>query len=264
LIALGERVRLDQTGLIENLNLTIGLPLADAQFPEATAVLDQLRRLRANVDALTGKQKPHVRLSANADVFHSVLPAVLKKFQGLFPDCPVQLESLPTTKGAVALADCQVDLAVLLEPARNPEFELTLLGADELRLIVNSRHPWATKSRVPLGEILARKPLITDSGGTHTWLTDYFKNETRANPPSFEFENEQAINVRLNNNTGIAQLSPWTVAAQVKAGSLTQISLGRVPLKRRWMLACRKSYTLNPTETLFVNLTKAAIQKWAN
>jgi DNA-binding transcriptional LysR family regulator len=240
------------------------LPTGLTLLPEAIAVLDQLRLLRANVDALTGKQESRVRLSANADVFNFLLPTVLKKFRGLYPDCPVQIEGLPTTKASAALAGGQVDLAVMLEPARNPEVELTLLGSDELRLIVNSRHEWATKSRVPLGEILTRKPLVSDCVESRTWLTNYFKNETRGTPSCFEFENKQAIKVRLNENTGIALIPPRAVAALIKEGSLTQISLGRVPLKRRWMLACRKAYTLNPAETLFVNLTKAAIQKWVN
>ncbi|MCS6275037.1 MAG: LysR family transcriptional regulator [Opitutus sp.] len=240
------------------------LPTGHTLLPEAIAVLDHLRLLRANVDALTGKQESRVRLSANTDILNFLLPAVLKKFRGLYPDCPVQIEGLPTTKGSSPLTDGQVDLAVLLEPASNPQLDMTLLGADELRLIVNSRHEWASKSRVPLGEILARKPLVTDCGESHKWITDYFKNETRGTPSRFEFENEQAIKVRLTDNTGIALLPSWAVAAHLKAGSLTQISLGRVPLKRRWMLACRKAYTLNPAETLFVNLTKAAIQKWGN
>ena len=240
------------------------LPTGHTLLPEAISVLDKLRLLRAKVDALTGKQELRVRLIANADVFDFLLPTVVKKFRGLYPDCPVQIEGIPTTQGSAVLAGGQVDLAVLLEPARYPEFELTLLGSDELRLIVNSRHEWATKSRVQLGEILNRKPLVSDCGESRTWLTDYFKNETRVNLTRFEFENEQAIKVRLNDNTGIALLPPRAVAAQVKAGSLTQISLGRVPLKRRWMLACRKSYELNPAETLFVNLIKSAIRKWAN
>lgn len=238
------------------------LPIGHALLPDAIEILDRLSLLRSKANTEAGNPKTEIRLSVTPNVIEYLIPRALKTFSLHYPDCAVQIHQDATTRGIADLGHSNVDLVIIAEPAFNPALDFTMLGEDELRLTLHAQHEWAGITRLPLAKLQSRTLLVSDCDDTPPeWISAYFKKVCPEITPQFEWASEQTISSRLNAHTSIALLPKWTVAPHLRSRHLTQLHLGRVSLKRKWMLATRKSYPLSTAEAALVKIIKSLFTK---
>jgi DNA-binding transcriptional LysR family regulator len=72
---------------------------------------------------------------------------------------------------------------------------------------------------------------------THQLLLDRLAKEEAGVPETMEVREAEAVTEMVKVGLGIAVLPPWVVRADLQAGRLVALPLGRTGLKRSWAIA---------------------------
>jgi DNA-binding transcriptional LysR family regulator len=184
---------------------------------------------------------------------------VLREFKESFPEHAITIEPGDTPALINALLNQRVDLALSLEPEKEPQLEFHPLFTDELQFIVGALHPWARAGRVERWEIprqsyiLYRKQSIT-----FRLVENYFRREQMVLNTVIELGSLEATKELVKIGVGISIVAPWIARKEIEEGSLAALPLGRRKLERRWGILHQRGKRLNLAEETFVGLCESA------
>lgn len=232
---------------------------------EAEQILEQMKAMRGKIRAWADWRQGQLRIAANGMACQFLLPPTLREFRESFPSYTIKIEQCPSREALAMLADEQLDLAVLTEPAQpSTRVEFNLIGEDDLQFIVHPLHPWAAKRKAQPDDIPNRKLIMPERGGnTYALIESYFRSEGIHIHPFIEIANEQAIMEFVRLDMGVGILPRWLVAEDIAQGSLVALPLGRRRLKRRWGVLYSKSRKLGLADNLFLNVARGVFRKLA-
>jgi DNA-binding transcriptional LysR family regulator len=140
--------------------------VGEAFLPHARAVLADLDRARAEVDAVLGVVRGHVVLGSYPSASAAFVPGVLSAFTAQHPQVSVDLSERSTLDLSGALESGQVHLALrpLVPHDQTEGFGFRALWRESLVAVFPPDHPLARLPRpLPLAE-LAAHPLVTIGG----------------------------------------------------------------------------------------------------
>ncbi len=158
---------------------------------------------------------------------------------------------------AQALLDDEIDLALCIDPSKEPRFCQRRLFDDELMLVTATAHALAGRPYVR-GQDLADEDLL---------LVDSAKANQRAvgrvlfpEGGSFRSINylplTEAILEMVHAELGVTILPGWSVQHRVQWGQLARVRLGRGGLRRRWVGAYRRDSALASSSRALLALLK--------
>lgn len=230
---------------VTRLEHSLGLPLlrrsttGSAPTPEGLLVVEWARTLLGSADDLLSNARTlshrgagTIAVSASQTISEHLLPGWLAAFRALSPEVRVTLR---VTNTAAVLEDLLVggcDLGFIEGPIPRGAAHLATVGQDELVLVFSPGHPWARGHRAVGPEDLHDGVLVTrESGsGTRRVLDDALG---RPVTPQLELGSNAAVRVAVLSGAGPAVLSRLAVAEAIAGGSLVEIPIGGVRLRRR-------------------------------
>ncbi len=227
----------------------------------AQRILSEMAGARAGLQQLRQWGQGRLRLSASATACEYILPTVLRRFQEQFPRCAIAVEPGDTPEALEQLRQHRVNLALTLEPTREPRLAFHRLFTDELMFVVSPSHPWARSGRVPREDI-SRQHFILYHKRSYTFrLVEQFLAEEGIELRSYiEFGSMEAIKQLVKLGLGVSILAPWIAPAELAEGSLVALPLGRRKLKRRWGILHWRGRRLSLAEETFIGLCRSVTE----
>jgi DNA-binding transcriptional LysR family regulator len=200
-----------------------------------------------------------LRLGASTTACQHLIPPVLREFKESFPDHAVMIEPGDTPDLVAALLRHKIDLALSLEPDKEPQLDFLPLFTDELHFIISALHPWAKTGRVERSEIPRQNYILYNKQSvTFRIVEKYFRREQMVLNTVIELGSMEATKELVKLGIGVSILAPWIAKKEIEEGSLVALPLGRRKLERRWGILHWKGKRLNLAEETFVGLCEAA------
>jgi DNA-binding transcriptional LysR family regulator len=200
-----------------------------------------------------------LRLGASTTACQHLIPTVLREFKESFPDHVITIEPGDTPEILTALLRHKIDLALSLEPEKEPQLEFHPLFTDELHFIVSALHPWVKAGQVERSEIPRQNYILYNKKSvTFRIVEEYFRHEQMVLNTVIELGSMEAIKELVKLGLGVSILAPWIARKEIEEGSLIALPLGRRKLQRRWGILRWRGKRLNLAEETFVGLCDAA------
>jgi LysR family transcriptional regulator, low CO2-responsive transcriptional regulator len=246
--------------LLDRLGKKVVLTQAGEQLlRHAEKILSEMDAARESLSQLGKWGKGRLRLGGSTTACQHLIPPVLREFKESFPDHVISLEPGDTPELVASLLRHRIDLALSLEPAREPQLEFHPLFIDELHFIVSALHPWARARRVDRKEIPRQNYILYSKRSiTFRLIEDYFRREQMVLKTVIEVGSMEATKELVKLGLGISILAPWIARKELEEGSLVALPLGRRKLQRRWGILHWRGRRLNLAEETFIGLCKSA------
>lgn len=206
------------------------MEFARAMDNEETRLLRDLDRLR---EELVGE----LMITASTTPGELLLPSLMGEFLALHPATKAQVvahDSLDVIKGVQdGLFEVGFCGAV---PPKGKGLEFFKIAEDEIALIVFPEHPFATRKHVAFAEIageaiIAREPTSGTQKSLEALLTRAGL-DLSAIKPRLMLGSAQAVISAVESRAGIAFVSSLAIGKSLKAGTLRQVSIEDIKLKR--------------------------------
>ncbi|MCU0791295.1 MAG: LysR family transcriptional regulator [Opitutaceae bacterium] len=229
--------------------------------PAAEKILREMHDTRAVLEQAGSWGRGRLRVGASVTACQHLLPTVLREFRQSFPECSLRLEPGDGPRMIELLNSNQIDLALMLEPARESGLEFRALFTDELRILVSPMHGWARSGRVG-AEAIARETLIVYNKGSFTdsLLSEHFRRYGVEWGRSMELGSMEAIKELAKVGVGAGVLARWVARRELDEGSLVSLALPGGKLKRTWGVGHLRGRRLSLAEETFSGLCEAVAQ----
>jgi DNA-binding transcriptional LysR family regulator len=246
--------------LLDRLGKKVVLTQAGEQLlHHGTKILQEMENARESLAHLGKWGRGRLRLGASTTACQHLIPPVLREFKESFPDHAIMIEPGDTPELVSALLRLKIDLALSLEPDKEPQLDFHPLFTDELHFIVSALHPWAKTGRVERSEIPRQNYILYNKQSvTFRLVEKYFRREQMVLNTVIELGSMEATKELVKIGIGVSILAPWIAKKEIEEGSLIALPLGRRKLERRWGILHRHGKRLNLAEETFVGLCEAA------
>lgn len=244
--------------LFDRMGKSVSLtPAGEQLLHHAKGILDEMCAARSALENLGKWGRARLRVATSEAACEALLPGVLALHKEQFPQCQVTLASADMSEAVDLLHNGHADLVLGLEPGPEAGVEFVPLFTDELQFIVSPLHPWAVAGRVERAEV-PKQACILYNRASHTsrLVEDYFRHEDMTLLTAMEVGSMSAIRELVARGLGVAILAPWVARAELAAGTLMALPLGRRRLTRHWGVLHRRGRRLNLAEEQFVTLCR--------
>jgi LysR family transcriptional regulator, low CO2-responsive transcriptional regulator len=255
--ALEEEVR---CRLLDRIGKKVQLTQAGEQFlVHAEKILHTMSVAREQLEQLGRWGRGRLRIAVSTTACQYLLPTVLREFKESFPHCLVHIEPADTQDAVESLRAHRVDLALCMEPKRDPHFEFRQLFTDDLQFIVSPLHPWARSGHVIRDQIVRQNYIVyTKTSYMFEMIEEYFRREKLVLRTSIELGNIEAIKELVKIGLGVSILAPWVAKKELAEKSLAALPLGRRKLERHWGILHWRAQRLSLAEETFIGLCQSA------
>lgn len=128
-------------------------PAGRTLLHHARVVLQQIDRMRGELNHYGKGLKGHVRLLCNTSALSEYLPEILSDFLAQYPQISVDLEERPSYEIADAIRARMADIGLVANSADLQGLEVYVFRPDPLVLIVAKDHELATRASISLSEV---------------------------------------------------------------------------------------------------------------
>jgi DNA-binding transcriptional LysR family regulator len=205
----------------------------------AQAAVDAAAALDAGVTALRHERDSRLRIAASMTVAEYLLPAWLTALRAAYPGAAVALSAINSAEVADAVLGDRADIGFVEGPDIPPGLHAEPIGRDALTLVVAPAHRWARRrGGVPAAELAQTALVSREAGsGTRRFLEDALRDQAGLEPvpPAAELSSTTAIKAAVAAGAGPAVLSSLAVATELAAGTLRQVPITGVDLRRTLM-----------------------------
>ncbi len=237
---------------VQNLERSLAVPLFDrggrrAQLTEAGHLLleygDRILSLcqetcRA-IEDLQNLQGGTLIVGASQTTGTYLLPRMIGQFRQRYPEVAVQLHVHSTRRTAWAVANGQIDLAIVggeLPPELQESLEIAPYAEDELALIMPVFHPLATSEVIARSDLYKLKFITLDSQSTIRKVIDQVLTrggiETRRLRIEMELNSIEAIKNAVQSGLGVAFASTTAIEKELQMGVIHRARIESVEVKR--------------------------------
>jgi molybdate transport repressor ModE-like protein len=223
--------------------------------PAGQIVLDQANKLFAlyeelpfAVSAVRGRVQGEVTVAASSTPGAYCVPALLKRFQELYPEARPRMIVGDSAEVLEWLREYRVPLGVVGEMSMTESLHCVEVGADELRLVVAAKDPLVHIRQLKKEHLKTRALFIREQGsstraGAETLLGELLKEFGRV----IELSSTEAIKQAVIAGLGVAVLSSWATQLEEQTGLLHPVRDARLSQPRRFYLARRQDRVLTGT-----------------
>lgn len=221
-------------------------------------IFAEMKNARTGLEELSRWGHGRLRIGASTTACQYILPNVLREFKQSFPRCVISIEPGDHGQQVELLTQNRIDLAIMLEPEGLKELAFTPLFEDEMRFLLAPVHPWVRAGRMQRANF-AEQTLILYNQTSYTFrlVKEYFQEERLPLANFIELGSMEAIKELAKVGLGIGVLAPWVARAELEAGALVSLPLGKRKLRRRWGVAHLRGRRLSLGEETFAGLCQS-------
>jgi DNA-binding transcriptional LysR family regulator len=221
-------------------------------------ILLEMETARGTLEQLSRWGVGRLRVGASTTACQYILPAVLRELKESFPRCRITIEPGDTLEALEASRKNRVDLAIVLQPRHEEQFDFHPLFTDELAFLVAPMHPWARQGHVVRQDIPKQNYVLYNKNSyTFRAVQDYFQRENMVLNTVIELGSMEAIKELIKLGLGVSILAPWIAQRELQEGSLISLPLGRRKLRRHWGVIHWRGRRLSLVEETFLGLCRS-------
>lgn len=128
-----------------------------------TVVLQDMERVRSELDALQGLRTGHVEIATIEAVTSDLLPCVLKAMRERYPDITVGVTLLGSQAIPEAVSSGAVDLGLAFALPRSADLQQVSVGHFRLGAIVSPQHPLARHQAIAFADCVEHGLIMAKS-----------------------------------------------------------------------------------------------------
>jgi LysR family transcriptional regulator for metE and metH len=204
----------------------------------ARRVLGDLERAEEDVRRLAGNEHGVIRVCTQCYTGYHWLGPVLASFQRKHAGVTVNIAADATDRPVDALFDGRVDLAILIDPARDRRLRLRPLFTDEMVAVVARSHPFAARRWVSPAQLAQEHLLLYSSAPEESFVLRRVLGPLglTAKRVSFIMLTE-AMTELARAGVGVGVLPRWSAERALAGGAVKAVSITRRGMQRRWAAA---------------------------
>jgi LysR family transcriptional regulator, low CO2-responsive transcriptional regulator len=264
-----ERIHLSQPTLSEHthdLEKELGVPLfvrrsrsvalteAGRVFEDyATRVVATLAAGRQALADLDGLQRGSLVIGASTTPGTYVLPTLIARFRKQYPGITIGLRIANSRIVEERLRDGEVDVAVIGGHMLGRTERCVAAGIiDELQLIVPPDHP-VVKRPMPRSALARERLLMREEGSATRQVTERALRQAGvAFRPAMELDHTETIKRSVMAGLGVAFVSQFAVADEIRDGRLRTIAIERLTVRRHFHVVNDDRRPLSASARAFV------------
>lgn len=186
-----------------------------------------------------------------------LLPRVIGLFKARYPQVMLSLVIEDTQRIIAGILEGTLDLGVVGAKTKDRNILQEKVLEDEMRLIVASGHPWASRKKVPLALLLTEPYIVRERGsGTLTSIEDSLKRHGHGIEDLnivAEMGSTEAIRQGIKSRIGVSILSTLAVSEDLSAGTLKALAVEGLNLSRSLYLTRHRQRSLSPLGAAFTD-----------
>jgi DNA-binding transcriptional LysR family regulator len=229
------------------LRLTTAGTVLSGYARRVLGLLEEAAVATAGADA---PERGRVRLAGVTTAGEQLLPRLIAGFRVKHPSAEISLEVANRPRVFSLLEHHEVDLVIGGRPPDPSPLRSRAVRPNPLVLVA----PPGMLPRSPRPDELARKTwLLREPGSGTRATTEEYLAAAGLSPPTLTLGSNGAIREALAVGLGITLLSLDAVGDELARGSLVQLRVAGMPLRRAWHLITRGDGALSATAELFID-----------
>lgn len=197
-------------------------------------VLAELRRAEADVQRLAEGTLGRIRLATECFTCYHWVPEIFRRFQAEWPGVEVSLRPEMSSRLLAALADDELDLALMYRPPQDSRFAARLVLRDEIVALVGSDHAWSRRCHVEAQDF-PREVVLAHSQFAESPVHERVLAPVGALPSRvLELQLTEAIVAAARAGLGVGILADWAARPHLAAGDLKAVRIGPQGVHRTW------------------------------
>jgi DNA-binding transcriptional LysR family regulator len=189
----------------------------------------------------------------------AILAPVLREYQESCPRSSVRIRTALAPEVNSLIESGEVDVGLTVQSPNISAMENIPVLADQLMFVCAPGSEPAKQGRIVAKDLARWHFILPPAGGvTFGLISDYFL-KTGARPKSYvEIPSHELLKGLVKLDLGYAFLPEWSIARELREGSLISLPLPKSSIRRRWVLAHQASRKLRPNEQTFLGLCRMA------
>ncbi len=220
-------------------------------LPYARRLIDDYRKLEAQVDAMNGLETGRIRIGTFASVAIHWLPNIIAEFQKDYPGIEYELLMGDYEEVEKWILEGRVDCGFLRLPVRTG-LDTIALKQDEYLVVLPEEHPLARKKKVRIQDLEGQPFMLLEHGG-RTEVTDLLERYQVHPQIRFTTWEDYAIMAMVEKGLGIGilpQMILQKLSYRIEVRSLEK------PYYREIGLAVRDDRQMSPVTAKFLEYLK--------
>jgi DNA-binding transcriptional LysR family regulator len=228
----------------------------ESHAARVTAAAGDARQAMADLDGLGGGS---LVIGASTTPGIYVLPRVVAEFQRRYPGIALTLRIGNSGLIEQGVRADELDLGIVGGHVLGPGERCVAAGlVDELVVIAAPRHPWARRGSVRPRELPAERMLVREPGSaTRHVMERALQQAGIVLGPTLELDHTEAIKQYVMAGLGIAFVSGYAVAAEVRARQLTLVGVRGLRIRRHFHVIHAERRTLGASAQAFLAVLDA-------
>jgi len=221
----------------------------------AEAVVRRMDLLEAEMSGLRGLERGSLRVGNIDAASVYVLPDLYHEFHERYPGVTLEITVGDTRELLDALRRGNVELATTTLPVDAAGFEVFEIYREELVPVAPPGDPLTTRRRLGANELSEAGVITYPEGATTRGLIDTaFEAAGTLLQPRMEISSPEAIKRLAQAGLGPAILPEPVVTAELAAGTLVRLPMGRLRIERAIGMVHRKRDALSPAARAFLDM----------
>ncbi len=218
----------------------------------ARSIEQRLRGLDDELAAIRGLSQGSLRLGAVSTAKYFA-PHLMAAFTARQPGIDIRLTIGNRAATVAALADREIDFALMGRPPRDMPVRTYLIGDHPFVIVAAPAHPLVGQRRVAKRRAAAEVFLVREPGSGTRLALELFLGEIpgRLDDVGPEFSSNETIKQAVMAGLGVAFISAHTIALEVEIGRLVILDVVGTPIRRQWFIVSRGDRSPSPTMTAF-------------
>lgn len=223
-------------------------------YESAKEILHTYDKLDSDLQELKKVISGTIRISTIYSIGLHELPPYIKKFLHDYPSVNVRVEYRRSNLVYEDILHNSVDFGLVAFPVKQRQIEVIPFRNDRLVLITPPNHPLAKKKDVAVADLAGQKFIGFDPDiPTRKAVDQIFREHKLESEPVMEFDNIETVKRAVEIDHGIAIVPQATVQQEVRAGSLSMLTLKGKEFTRPLAILHRKGRVLTPAMRKFID-----------
>lgn len=237
----------DRNGKLLKLNA-----LGKTLLPVASSLLTQAGEIQ---QLLEGKSAlGDLNVGATLTIGNYLAIMIISEFMQNHLDCHIALQVKNTQAILQQVAGYELDLGLIEGSCHHPELQAETWIEDELAVFCAPTHPLAQLESVSLEELLTATWILREQGsGTRETFDQALRHHLPELKIRLELEHTEAIKRAVESGLGIGCISRLALRDAFKRGSLVEIKMPMLDLRRQFMFVWHKNRYQTPAMIAFLD-----------
>jgi LysR family transcriptional regulator, transcriptional activator of the cysJI operon len=225
--------------------------------PYANRVIAAVDDAHHAVDELQGLERGSLRIGASTTPGMYLVPQVVARFKRSHPKIDIHLRIKDTREVEDGVLNNEFDFGFVGGHLAAAEVSAHAWLTDELLLVVSPDHRLRNKKTVRKQDLEGESFIVRESGSaTRATIVTQLQQANFELETVIEMENPESIKKAVQSGLGIAFISKFAIATELKAKTLTAIRVRDLTINRELKIVHRKDKHLSRAAVAFIEMAR--------